>query len=150
MTRKEEYINKDTYRLKKAGRGGDWFSILNKLTDNDSKGDWNITHLEPDKTSGQIATSLAKHFSDITNQLLQLTENGIPKSTAKPALITQLLKGVVAKKLKGYNKPKSTVPGDLPGRVVGANATTLVIPLTAKYTPVCYIQHGQSNGRKKH
>ena len=102
------------------------------MTDNDIP-EWNINQMEPDKSPMEIAENLADHFVGITNQNAGLHENDMPLSEVTPVLIPQLLEQTVETKLKDYNKPKSTVPGDLPPSIVNENASSLCVPLTLIY-----------------
>ena len=131
-TRKEAYFNKETEKLKAIGRGSGWYSILNKMNDKPSD-DWNITQLEPDKTPKEIATNLAKHFSDITNQTNELVIEEVTSNILNQTTIPQLLQSTVATKLKDYKKPNSVVPGDIPARLTNEKSTSLSIPLTWIY-----------------
>ena len=130
--RKEAFFNKETDRLKAAGRGAGWYSILNKLKEGSGE-EWNVTQLDPDKSPEQIASDLATHFSSITSQTTESEPPIIHSNSTSKTLIPQLLETVVAARLKEYKKPNSLVPGDIPSKLTNANTDILSIPLTLIY-----------------
>ena len=102
-TRKAAFFNKETERLKAAGRGSGWYSILNKLNEG-TDNEWNIHQLEPDKEPKQIASDLAVHFSNITNQTTDPEPPRIKSLITNKPLIPQLLESTVTKRIKEYKK----------------------------------------------
>ena len=95
---------------------------------------WSVSDLDPTKDATTLAEDLASHFTSITNIAKPLDDTEIPSSTnVADVLIPKLLKENVAKKIRDYKKPNSTVPGDLPKSLVGPLSEELATPLTAIY-----------------
>ena len=57
----------------------------------------------------------------------------VPRSLVPNVLILQLLEENVAKRIKDYKKPNSTVPGDIPKVLIADVVDVLAVPLTGIY-----------------
>ena len=131
--RQSKYFEKESDRLKSLGRPSSWYSLLSKMNDLDAPKQWSINDLEPDTDIKTLANNLAKHFTSITNQASELLPGDIPESKANNVLIPQVLEEEVARRIKKYKKPSSSVPGDLPKVLVNSLYKELAIPLTNIY-----------------
>ena len=118
LIRKAEFFNRETEKLKAAGRTASSYSILTKVMDEDAPALWSIADLEPNKQPGVLAEELAVHFTNITNEARKLEDHEIPDSIVPNILIQQLLEENVAKRIREYKKPNSTVPGDIPKSLI--------------------------------
>ena len=134
MSRKSKYFDSETERIKKAGKNGSWYNVLSRIVDDDAPKLWSLSDLEPDKAPEQLAEDLAVHFTEITNQSESLQD--IPLSLVPDVLLPQLVEENVAKRIKEYKKPNSSVPGDIPKSLVNPVADIIAIPLTLIYN-VC-------------
>ena len=103
------------------------------MVDDDAPQLWTLADLEPNKEPKALAEELASHFVSITNQSKSLEIADVPTSEVRDVLIPQLLEENVAKRIKNYKKPNSTVPGDIPKDLVAPCAETLAKPLTCIY-----------------
>ena len=101
--------------------------------DDDAPQLWTIADLEPNKQPKDLAEELANHFTSITNEARKLVESDIPRSIVPSVLIPQLLESNVAKRLREYKKPNSTVPGDIPKSLISPVIEELAKPLTRIY-----------------
>ena len=72
---------------------------------------WSLADLEPDKAPEKLAEDLAIHFTEITNQSLELTMDEIPISTVPEVLLPQLLQENVAKRIREYKKTQQLGTG---------------------------------------
>ena len=61
------FFERETEKLKAAGRTASWYSISSKVMDKDAPAFWSIADLEPNKQPGVLAEELAIHFTSITN-----------------------------------------------------------------------------------
>ena len=59
--RKKSYFEKESERIKKAGRNGSWYSLLARMVDDDAPKLWALADLEPDKAPEKMAEDLAEH-----------------------------------------------------------------------------------------
>ena len=128
--RKKSYFEKESERIKKAGRNGSWYSLLARMVDDDAPKLWSLADLEPDKAPEKIAEDLAEHFTSITNQSLPLLPSQIPVYKVPNILVPQVVQSHVAKRIRDYKKPNSSVPGDIPKSLINNLADKLAIPLT--------------------
>ena len=77
LIRKGNYFDKESERIKKAGRNGSWFNVLSRVVDEDAPKLWSLADMEPDKSPQTLAEDLAKHFTEITNQSPALEQSEI-------------------------------------------------------------------------
>jgi len=128
--RRKRYLTEMRDSLCKNGNGSRWYGIYKNLDNSGEK--FNIMDLEPNLTPREMASKLAKHFTSITNIGKELEDSDIPGSNIRREGV-QLTEEEVLKRLKSYKKPKSTVDGDLPPRLVNSFAELLSGPLTQIY-----------------
>ena len=131
--RKSKYFDSEPERIKKAGKNGSWYNVLSRIVDDDAPKLWSLADLEPDKSPEVLSEQLAIHFTEITNQAKALELKEVPKSYVPNELFPQLMEENVAKRIKDYKKPNSSVPGDIPNSLVNPIAHILAIPLTVIY-----------------
>ena len=67
-SRKAVYFDKETEKLKAAGRNASWYSILSRVIDDDAPQIWSLSDLEPNKAPADLAEELAEHFTNNTNE----------------------------------------------------------------------------------
>ena len=131
--RKSAFFDRESERLKSMGRASQWYSILSRMTDDESPKAWNVMDLQPDADPKDLANKLAEHFTNITNETPALKGTDIPTSKVPNVLIPQVLTENIAKRLKNYKIPNSTVPGDIPKSLVQKSYLSLAVPLTYIY-----------------
>ena len=124
-TRKGTYFDRESQRIKKAGKNGSWYNILSKIVDDDVPKLWSLSDLDPDKDPKTLAEDLTVHFTEVTNQSLPLSN--IPASKVPDVLIPQIMENNVAKRIRNYKKPNSSVPGDIPKGLINPLADELAI-----------------------
>ena len=100
---------------------------------------WSLADLAPDTPAEKLAEELASHFTEITNQSKALEAQEVPCSNVPDVLILQYLKENVARRIREYKKPNSSVPGDVPKSLINPLANQLSVPLTAIFN-MCLAQ----------
>ena len=127
------YKENMTKKLEDSGHTGQWSSIYKFLSSDDMPARWNVTELQPNQISKQLANNLADHFAKITNMNKQLEEKDIPKLNTGPGLIPQLDMKSVEDFIKKFKKCASRVNGDIPRELVNPCAPYLAKALTPIY-----------------
>ena len=100
------------------------------MVDDDAPKLWSLSDLEPDKSPAQLAEDLALHFTEVTNQVSPLLQTEIPAALVPDVLLTQVLENNIAKRIREYKKPNSSVPRDIPKSLINLLADNLAIPLS--------------------
>ena len=111
--RKAEYNKNQKNKLEKAGKTGQWWSVAKFLGTDENPRGWTVLDLDTEKSAPQLASELAGHFTEITNNSDPLAIIDIPQ-VEKAGNTRYLDDREVAGRLRKMKKPASRIDGDLP------------------------------------
>ena len=99
-----------------------------------------LSHLEENMTDEESIEKIAQHFAQISQEFPPLNINLLtdevrlkPQETNKDQDIPDIQEYKVYEKIRESKKPKSSVPGDLPRRLVKEFGPELATPATLIY-----------------
>ena len=110
-----------------------FFKLVKAFKSKEKPPSFDVMELFPDATDGEAAESLATHFNTISNEFNGL-DSPIPTSFSSPP--PRLTREQVAKKLRKFKKPKSSVQGDIFPALINPTADWLAMPLQDIYNSI--------------
>ena len=135
----EAYLIKNVRSLKEDDPGKA-YKTLKKMSaqpgDQSDEGNFTlISHMEANLTNEQSIERIADHFSNISQEFPPLTVQSLPDDVkskinqpVNPQDLPVISDHIVYEKIKQSKKPRSSVPGDLPRRLVQEFAPELAAP----------------------
>ena len=148
----EAYLNENVRSLKEDNPGRAYKS-LKKMSaqpgDLSDEGNFTlISHMEANLTTEQSIEKIAQHFSNISQEFPPLTLQSLPDDVIskihQPVELQDLpviSDHTVYEKIKRSKKPRSSVPGDLPRRVVQEFAPELAAPASKIFRNITQTGH---------
>jgi len=130
--RKERYYKERVEKLEKKDNKM-WYSIVRGLMDAEKTNVWSPKDLFPGMNMNDVAETYADHFSAISQDFPHLELDGIRTNMT---CNVSLLEHDEFNNLKGMKIPDSTVPGDLPKKVLKEFLPLIVTPITHIYNEV--------------
>ena len=135
----EAYLIKNVRSLKEDNPGKA-YTTLKKMSaqpgDQSDEGNFTlISHLDANLTKEESIEKIAEHFSNISQEYLPLRVQSLPDAIQskinQPVILEDLPEisdHIVYEKIQHSKKPRSSVPGDLPRRLVQEFAPELAAP----------------------
>ena len=126
------------------GTRGSAYKAIKKISSSNSNTDSNFeipSHLENNLSADQSAEVLADYFSAISQEFDPIDPSKFSPDLKEKLLLSDveiptLEEHIVYKKIKAAKKPNSSVPGDLPKKVVNGFAVELSKPVTIIYNAI--------------
>lgn len=103
------------------------FTALKNLKSSERPKQWTICDLDRDKKQEELVEDLADYFSRITADYDCVSKDDLPTTFDRP--IYELTPGMVAARIRESKKPNSTVPGDIPPKLLNDVADWIAEPL---------------------
>ena len=147
----DDYLNKSVRTLMEDDPGTA-YKCLKRLAaqpgESESESDFILTsHLEANLTSEQSLERIAQHFANISQEFTPLNISLLPPhvqaiiNQPKSNQIPQLQEHDVYQKINKTKKPKSSVPGDLPRKLVQEFSPELATPATIIFQNITKTGH---------
>ena len=120
---KRKYMERVKEKAKQSGSNGGYFQAAKSLQSKEMPLYWCISQMFPHLSKVEIAEMVAVFFNSISDEYTPIDE---PNPAGD---FVRLEEYQIASRLKHCKKPKSQVYGDIPPKLVAANADFLAIPL---------------------
>ena len=132
---KNAYYEREVEKIKSAsGNRGLAYTALKNINCSERPKSWNITDLCPDKSEEELVEEIAVYFNSVTKDYQCVRPDLATKTYDRP--MYQLTPDMVERRIKTSKKPNSTVPGDLPPKLLSRLASTISAPVADIYNSV--------------
>ena len=121
------YYDREVAKIKNASnKRGLAYSALKNLKCASRPKQWSIADCDRNKNEKVIAEELADYFNEISSEYDSVNMRDLPSTYDRP--IFALTEDMIVKRIKESKKPNSSVPGDIPPRLIMALSETIAVP----------------------
>ena len=114
---KEAYYDRELEKIYKASdKKGLAYTALRNLQCPSRPKQWTVLDMDKEKAPSEVVEELAEYFSQITNEYDPVQLSDIPITFDRP--IFCLTEDMIEKRIRESKKPNSTVPGDVPPKLL--------------------------------
>ena len=104
------------------------YKALQHLSTAERKTIWNVMHIRPNRSEGEVAEELADYFAGIAQELPPINDHDIPTTYERE--VRELTEEEVLERLVAMKKSKSYVSSDIPPKAVNGTAAAVAPVLT--------------------
>ena len=130
---KKAYYDREVEKMV-GGKRSIAYTALNNLKCPDRPKPWSVKEIDKSKSTAETLEMVADYFSGVCNENAPIQESDRIMTYDRPVYL--LTPEMVKKRIAESKKPSSTVPGDIPQKIIMRIIDTITLPITDIFNSV--------------